>query len=358
MNPKIVVNLKKLETNLRFLTDKIKAHDLSIMAITKVHCADPQMIQVFEQVTDIEYFGDSRLENLKSYQDSAKKKALIRIVMPSEVTDTVRYADLSFHSELKTLQLINEAAEKQNKIHGVLLMFDLGDLREGFFEEESLLQAADEVLAMSHVNLVGLGTNLMCYGGVIPSEENLARLVALKEQIESKHGIALEMISGGNSSSLHLLEDDQQQVPEGITNLRIGEAYLLGRETAFQGDIVGTYQDVFTLEVEIVELKEKPSYPIGQLGPDAFGNKPVFEDKGIRLRGVLAIGRQDVDITNIYPLDTSLEIVGASSDHLIVDFTDADGDYKVGDVVAFNVEYGALLSAFTSKYVTKAYRRE
>ena len=355
MNPKLVVDMKKLEENIRFLTDKITAQGLSIMVITKVHGADPVMVDLFEQFPEIAYFGDSRIENLKSYQDSAKKKALIRIPMPSEVDDAVRYADLSFHSELKTLHLINEAAKKQGKVHDVLLMFDLGDLREGFFEESALFEAVAEVVKMPHVNLFGIGTNLMCYGGVIPSEENLGRLVKLKDDIEAQHGITLEMVSGGNSSSLHLLENDLESIPAGINNLRIGEAYLLGRETAFQ-EGVGIHQDVFTLEVEIVELKVKPSYPIGKLGIDAFGNKPVFEDKGYLLRGVLAIGRQDVDVANIWPYDQRLEMIGASSDHLMVDFTAAQGNYEVGNIVQFNVEYGALLSAFTSKYVTKSYQ--
>ena len=45
----------------------------------------------------------------------------------------------------------------------------------------------------------------------------------------------------------------------------------------------GNRQDTVKLVAEVIELKRKPSMPIGKIGKDAFGNTPVFEDKGIRL---------------------------------------------------------------------------
>jgi len=356
MNPKIIIDLSKLESNIKFLTDKIKGKNLSITAVTKAHNADPRIVNLFEQFSEIEYFGDSRVENLKTYQVSSKKKIMIRIPMPSEVDDVVRYADISFNSELETLKLLNEAAKKQGKIHEVLLMMDLGDLREGFFDEGELLETVSEVVKSKNLRLIGLGTNLTCYGGVIPNYENLNRLAALKDKIETLHDLSLSMISGGNSSSLYLLEDGDEVLPKDVTNLRIGEAYLLGRETAFETEYENMYQDVFTISAEIVELKQKPSYPVGEIGIDAFGNKPSFVDKGIRLRGILAIGKQDIPVDSISPLDDKLEIVGASSDHLIVDFTDSGSDYHVGDAVSLKLEYGSLLATFTSKYVKKEYK--
>lgn len=356
MNPKIIIDLNKLESNIKFLTNKMKNKNLSITAITKVHNADPKIVSLFEKFPEIEYFGDSRIENLQSYQTSTKKKIMIRIPMPSEVDEVVRYADISFNSELKTLNLLNKAAEKQGKVHEVLLMVDLGDLREGFFDESELLESVSEIVKSKNLKLIGLGANLTCYGGIIPEHDNLNMLVTLKTKIESLYDLTLPMISGGNSSSLYLLEDGDESLPEGVTNLRIGEAYLLGRETAFETEYKTMYQDVFTILAEIVELKQKPSYPIGKIGVDAFGNKPSFIDKGVRLRGILAIGKQDIPLDNISPIDKGLEIVGASSDHLIVDFTNSEHDYHVGDTVSLKLEYGSLLAAFTSKYVKKEYK--
>jgi len=356
MNPKVVVNLEQLESNVRFLTDKMKQNNLSITAVTKVHNADPQVIKVFEQFPEIEYFGDSRIENLISFCTSSKKKVLIRIPMHSEVGDVVQYADISFNSELSTIKLLDQEAKKQGKMHQVLLMVDLGDLREGFFEEQELMEVVAEVVKMEHIELAGLGVNLTCYGAIIPDEENLGRLIDYKNTIEERFGLKLPMISGGNSSSLYLLDREDVSLPEGITNLRVGEAYLLAGETAFSTPYEEMFQDVFTLRAEIVELKVKPSFPIGTIGVDAFGQSPVFEDQGKRLRGVLGIGRQDIPaLDSITPCDDKLEIMGASSDHLIVDFTDTDQAYKVGDEIVFKLDYGSLLASFTSKYVKKEY---
>ena len=356
MYPKLVVNLKKLQFNVAFLAAKMKDHDLSITAVTKVHSADKEIVNVFEGCQEIEYFGDSRIENLKTYQGSQKKKILIRIPMHSETKDVIQYADISFNSELSTIRLLNEEARQQNKVHDVLLMVDLGDLREGFFQAADLMDTVAEMVEMSHIKLIGLGTNLTCYGAVLPDEENLGQLLVYQTKIEERFHLKLDMISGGNSSSLYLLEDSELTLPSGINNLRIGEAFFSGGETAHGREYPEMHDDVFLLQAEIVEFKEKPSFPIGSRGIDAFGQFPTFEDKGNRIRGILAVGRQDIAFDGLRPLDTKLAIVGASSDHLIVDFTDSDEAYKVGDVIEFKLHYGAMLSAFTSKYVNKEYR--
>jgi len=357
MYPKLVVNLKKLESNIRFLTDLMKAHDLSITAVTKVHSANPEVVKIFEKFPEIEYFGDSRIKNLMTYQHSKKKKILIRIPMHSEVEAVVKYANISFNSEISTIRLLNNAAKQANKIHQILLMVDLGDLREGFFAKAELMTAVGEILDMENIELFGLGVNLTCYGAVIADEENLGELIAYHEKIKTQFNIELPMISGGNSSSLYLLDDDNLTLPKGITNLRVGDAFFSGEETSRGTKYPEMFDDVFVLQAEIVELKEKPSYPIGNRGVDAFGQIPTFEDKGNRIRGILAVGRQDTVFDGLKPFDDGLSIVGASSDHLIVDFTDSEQLYQVGDIVEFKLHYGAMLATFTSKYVTKEYVR-
>jgi len=357
MYPKVVVNLKKLESNIRFLIDKMKAYDLTITAVTKVHSANPEIVKVFEEFSEIEYFGDSRIKNLMSYQHSKKKKILIRIPMHSEVDAVVEYADISFNSEISTVRLLNDAAKKAGKVHQILLMVDLGDLREGFFKEADLLTAVDEIINMENIKLVGLGVNLTCYGAVIADEKNLGELIAYHEKIKAQFGVELPMISGGNSSSLYLLDDDNLTLPKGITNLRIGDAFFSGEETSRGTKYPEMFDDVFVLQAQLVELKEKPSFPIGKRGVDAFGQIPTFEDKGNRMRGILAVGRQDTVFDGLKPFDDGLSIVGASSDHLLVDFTDSDQSYQVGDIVEFKLHYGAMLAVFTSKYVTKEYVR-
>jgi len=300
--------------------------------------------------------ADSRIQNLKKYEGAKKERVLLRLPMNSETDEVVKYADISLNSELKTIKNLNESAKRQNKIHKILLMIDLGDLREGIFfkNEDEIYHTVEEVLKLNNIELFGLGVNLTCYGAVIPKSDNLSILVEIARKIEKKFDIKLQMISGGNSSSIYLI--GRKELPEGINNLRVGEAFLLGGETAYSQKLEGFYDDAFTLEAEIVELKEKQSVPIGETGVDAFGNKPVYEDRGIIKRAIIAVGRQDVDPDALHPTDSKIDILGASSDHLILDISKSDMKYKVGDIVNFKLSYSSLLRATTSGYVDRVYK--
>ena len=251
--------------------------------------------------------------------------------------------------------MLNEEAKKLGVTHNILLMIDLGDLREGIFyqNEDVIFQTVEEILAMSNINLYGIGVNLTCYGAIIPKNDNLSKLTAIAAKIEEKFGIKLEMISGGNSSSIYLV--GKGELPAGINNLRLGESFLLGNDTAYGEKLPGTTGDALMLEAQIVELKEKPSLPIGEVGVDAFGQKPYYEDRGIIKRAIIAVGKQDTDIDSMEPVDEKIDILGGSSDHIILDVTNSDKEYKVGDVVAFTLGYGGMLKTATSPYVEKAY---
>lgn len=347
--PALIIDKKKIKHNTEFLVSKCKNLGLNIAAVTKVYCAIPEVAQAM--IDGGAYMiADSRIENIKKLSKLNAPKLMLRIPMKSQVRDLVKYSDYSLNSEIETIRAISAEAIKQKKTHKIILMTDLGDLREGVWNED-LISFVEEIIDLEGIELAGLGTNLTCYGGVIPTEENLGQLVSLAEEIENKYNIKLEIISGGNSSSLHLVF--KNQMPKRINQLRLGESIVLGLETAFGERIEGTHRDAFTLAIEIIEIKEKPSAPIGQIGMDAFGQKPVFEDKGIRKRGILAAGREDINLSGIIPRDSSISILGASSDHLLVDFTDCQKDYKVGDIVEFDVTYGGLLTAATSEYVKK-----
>ncbi|SHK21853.1 ornithine racemase Orr [Tepidibacter formicigenes] len=355
MYPRLEVSLNKLKHNANILSKKCKEKGIETAVVTKVYCAFPEVVKPLED-SGIKYIADSRIKNLKKLQDVNIPKILIRIPMLTEVSEVVKYADISLNSEFEVVKKLDEESKKLNKKHKVALMVDLGDLREGYFKEEELLEVVEKVLKLENIELIGLGTNLTCYGAVIPSKENLSKLCSLAEKIEDKFNINLSFVSGGNSSSLHLLDKDE--MPKGITNLRLGEAIALGRETAYGEVIKGTYQDTFKLVCEIVELKEKPSIPIGEIGVDAFGNKPYYEDRGIRKRAIVGIGKQDINVDGIIPIDTKIDILGASSDHLILDVTDSDKEYKVGDKIEFNLEYGGLMACTTSEYVAKVFKYE
>jgi predicted amino acid racemase len=210
------------------------------------------------------------------------------------------------------------------------------------------------VLAQPALELWGIGTNLTCFGGILADEENLGCLTDIAAALRRSLDTPLPIVSGGNSSSIGLLLDGR--MPKGVNHLRLGEAVLLGNDTAKCAPLPGLYTDVFCLSAELVEVKTKPSRPIGTAGANAFGEPVHFEDEGEQLRGILAIGRQDTNAEGLKPLDAGVRILGASSDHLIVDLTQAKTEYRVGDILSFLPDYGALLKAYTSAYVIKAYQ--
>lgn len=351
MYPRLVIRMDKLKENATHILEMTASFGISVSAVTKVFCADFKVAEVLCQV-GFTSLADSRLENLERIQAIQSEKMLLRLPMMSQAEKTVDLADISLNSELPVIRALNRAAERAGKRHKILLMVDLGDLREGVLPEQ-VPEFVEEILKMRHIELVGLGTNLTCYGGVLPDEENLGKLVALSARIERDFGCHFTMLSGGNSSSLHLLQSGR--LPREITHLRLGESVVLGRETAYGTLIEGMHPDVFTLEAEIVELKRKSSIPIGTIGRDAFGKTPIFEDKGERLRAILAVGRQDVDPSGLTPESEGIEVIGASSDHLIVDVTESDRGYAVGDKMSFRLNYSALLRLATSPYVTRVY---
>lgn len=349
MFPRVEISLTKIRENSEILSKMCSGQGLSMWAVTKCFCAIPE---VSSAIVDggASMLADSRISNLKKLRDIKVPKVLLRIPMQTEVSEVVEYADYSLNSEITTLRLLGEAAANKNKIHNVIIMVDLGDLREGIWPDmvdEFVLEA----VKIKGICIKGFGVNLTCYGGVIPNRENLGKLVEIAKEMEKKYRLEIEIISGGNSSSFYLVQ--KKEMIEGINNLRLGEVLLLGRETAFGEPVKGLNKDVFILKGQIIELKDKPSVPIGEIGMDAFGNNPTFEDKGVIKRAIVGFGRQDIDPAGIDPLDSKIEIIGGSSDHTLLDLTECDKDYKVGDILEFYLDYGSLLRSMTSEYVEK-----
>lgn len=357
MYPQLRIDLGKINKNLEKAVSIAKQGGCSLMIVTKSFCADKQIVAEILKNDYVQFLADSRIKNIASYADKAhmagKETVLLRLPMLEEIPDVVRYADISLNSELETIKHLDQEAAIQNKKHRVILMIDMGDLREGMFfkDEAAIFDICGEILKMDHVVLEGIGVNLSCYGAIIPKPENLGGLCAIAEKIEKKFSIRLNIISGGNSSSIYLIP--RGQLPARINNVRLGEAFILGNETAYSRRIEGTFNDAVTLRAQIVELKNKPSIPIGEVGVDAFGEVPVYEDRGLIDRAILAVGKQDTNPDGMTPLNTAADILGASSDHLIMDVSKED--YKVGDLVDFALDYGALLKLFTSEYVDRAY---
>ena len=350
--PRITADLTKIKHNIEMLLSLCGENGVSIAAVTKVVCADERIVRVLED-SGVAQLADARTENLARL-DTQKPKLLLRAPAPQEAEETVALADISLVSEIETIRALGKAARETGKTHQIILMIDLGDLREGllFLEREAIYRAADAAKEETGVSLIGVGTNLTCYGAIIPDETNLGELCRIADELRARTGLPIPIVSGGNSSSLGLLK--RGMVPEGINHLRLGESIFLGNDTAACRVMNGLYGDAFTLSTRLIEVQRKPSVPIGESGANAFGEHPTFESQGDQIRGICKIGRQDTVADGLTPRESDIKIIGASSDHLIVDLTNAK-DYRVGDILDFTPDYGALLRAYTSAYVARDY---
>jgi predicted amino acid racemase len=350
-SPSLTIDLDKIEHNARHIVGSCQGHGIEVTGVTKVACGHPGVARAMLRggVTGI---ADSRLENIRRLRGAGIRDSLMLLRIPplSRIEEVVELVDISLNSELSVLAALSGAALQQGRVHDVILMVDLGDRREGILPQD-LVPLTEQAVKLPGIRIRGLGSNLACFAGVVPGEENMQRLVALGGEIEQRFGLELEWLSGINSSGLELIRAGR--MPGRINHARIGEAILLGRETTQHRPWPGTWQDAFILHAEILELKRKPSLPEGKRAEDAFGRKPQFEDRGEMLRALLNVGREDVDVSGIAPLDTRLTVLGASSGYLVIDATPAEGDMQVGDTLAFALNYSALLTTMTSEYVMK-----
>ena len=135
-------------------------------------------------------------------------------------------------------------------------------------------------------------------------------------------------------------------MPERINSMRLGEVMTIGRDLPDLYDTPMPYmiRDAWHLKAEVIEVHRKPTHPIGELCTDAFGHKQVYTDRGIRNRALLAIGKLDYAFPEeLVPTEPGIEVIGASSDHTIIDIEDCPKEIKTGDIVEFEIRYTALL---------------
>jgi len=347
------IDLDKVRDNSRIIVEKCRPLGIEVLGVTKGFSAKPRIVKAMIQ-GGITTLADSRLENIMALRKKGFTQdiTLLRIPRISAVKKVIAYTNYSVNSEYSVIRQLSDAALAQGTKHKIVLMVDVGDLREGVLPEDAFVMA-QRISMLKGVTLAGVGTNMGCYGGILPTMSNLNMLIDIANEIEKRAGIKLEIVSGGGTSSLRLIEAGE--MPKGINQLRIGEGILLGTDTTHDNIIPWLHQDAFVLRAEVIEVKTKPSVPIGELGHDAFGNTPVFEDNGMRKRAIVSLGRQDVNVEGVFPLNTKMHILGASSDHLIVDVTDADENIKVGGQISFKLNYQGLLFLSNSKYVKKVY---
>ena len=348
--PRVEIHLDKLAHNARQLKRFFRERNIRISAVVKGATADLAVARTLISA-GVRSLADSRVANIEKMKKAGLKAhfLLLRPPSSSEMEAAVRYADMSFHTEIDTIRAVSAEALRQNKVHPILLMVEMGDLREGILKED-LPAFIEEVLKLKGVHLIGLGTNFACLNGVIPTEKKMKEFSTLVRAMRKRFSLELPVISGGNSAN-YLWSLSTKDLGE-VNHLRIGEALLLGRETVEGLAIPGLYQDAFRFVAEVIESRRKPSKPFGKQAKNAFGETVETKDIGPIQRIIINAGRQDVAVSGLTP-PRSLEIIGASSDHIVLHAK--GGMIPVGSEIPFSMNYSALLSAMTSPYVHRQY---
>ena len=350
--PRLEIDLDKIHHNARTLVRLLGHRGISVTGVAKATLGSPEVAGALLRA-GVNALGDSRIENIEAMRRARvpASMTLIRSPMLSQAKRIVMHADVSFNTELDVISKLSSEARKANRTHGVVLMVELGDLREGIMPGD-LEDAVRQMLRFPNIALKGIGANLACRSGVAPDARNMTELSALADSIDATFGPALGsklgIVSGGNSANLQwaLSGADTGR----INNLRLGESILLGCEPLRRQPIDGLHTDAITLVAEVIESKHKPSQPWGEVAQNAFGEIPASTDRGCIWQAILAIGRQDTDPNGLHA-PPGIEVLGASSDHLIAN--SGHHRLRVGAEVTFQLNYSALLRAMTSPFITK-----
>ncbi|NJM16747.1 MAG: alanine/ornithine racemase family PLP-dependent enzyme [Bacteroidales bacterium] len=350
----IELDKKKLQHNYKYLDSLFKKHNISWGIVTKVLCGNEVFLK---EVLDlgINQVCDSRTTNLSAIKKLKPNIETVYIKPPAKrnIKEVVKYADISFNTEYSTIRALSDEAKRQDKVHRIIIMIEMGDLREGVMRDE-FIDFYARVFELPNTEVVGIGTNLNCLNGVLPNNDKLIQLSLYKQLIEARFNKKIPLVSGGSSVTIPLLF--KELLPFGITHFRIGETLFFGNDLYNNTRLKNMETHIFRLFAEIIELSEKPMVPEGEMGTNVAGHAIVINEENYgrtSFRAIIDLGLLDVEDKNLRPLDKQLTFVGASSDMIVLDLGDNNKSYKVGDLIEFEVNYLGALSVLNSNYIEK-----
>lgn len=351
----ITLDRNKLKYNYMYLNKLFSDNSIEWGIVTKVLCGYRNYLR---EVMDlgIRQICDSRITNLKIIKSLAPGIETVFIKPPAlrYLASVVKYADVSFNTEYETIRLLSDEAVLQKKVHKIVIMIELGELREGVMRDQ-FIEFYEKVFRLPNIEVAGIGTNLTCMYGVLPNQDKLVQLCLYKQLIEAKFNKVIPYITGGTSVTIPLIE--QALLPQGVNHFRVGESLFLGTDVYNHQANPDLHQDVFRLYAEIIELSEKPNLPDGNLGNNLTGQKidvleypPAVSTSN---RAIVDIGLLDVEAEHISPVNKSFKLVGSSSDMMVIDLGENDQELRVGDVIAFDLDYMGILRIMNCDYVDK-----
>lgn len=325
--PELIFDLGKLRHNTQALVTS--AGGVKVFGVTKGCAGSPRVAEAMVR-GGVAGLADSRLTHLLELRKRFPEIPLLALRQPMrheirpmlEIDATLMVSDLRFAADLAS------TAADLRRSRLIVLMIEIGDGREG-------LAPADFDLFLSNLRrwpslkLAGIAANVGCHGGKHPDAGMLTVLDRLAAAARAA-GFSVDIVSAGNSSCWNLLSEGK--LPVTTNQIRLGEAILLGRETAEGRAIPGIYQNSATVKAEVLEVAIKD------------GSE----------QAVLAIGLQDIGAGTLEPLDKHLKVTRVTSDHCIL-LAKAGHNVFCGGLVEFLPSYFAMQSLAASPYVRKAY---
>ena len=350
----VTFDIEKLKLNFDYLNNLFAQHQIKWSVVTKMLSGNKLFLTELLKL-DINQVCDSRVSNLKTIKSIKPEVETVYIKPPAKraIGGVVKYADISLNTELETIKMLSKEAQRQNKIHKVIIMMELGELREGV-KREDFIDFYESVFEQKNIDVVGVGANLTCLYGVLPNRDKLFQLSLYQQIIEAKFNKKLPYVSGGSSVTIPLIF--QKLLPEGINHFRVGETLYLGTDVYNDRPLANMSNHIFMLYSEIIELIEKPMVPEGTMGTNLEGDTYKFELEKIgqtSIRAIIDIGLLDVEIKHLEFVDNDISIAGASSDVIVIDLGENKKKYKVGDLIEFKLDYMGTLRILNSKYVDK-----
>jgi len=351
---RLVINLQALHHNIQTIDGWVKDHGASWTLVTKALSGHVDTIRAL-QALGVRSMADSRVDNLKAIGKISPdfESWYLRPPTLTYVREIIEVSDVSLNSELQVIDDIDRVAGEMGKTHHIIIMIELGDLREGILPG-SLIGFYNHVFKLGHVEVLGIGANLGCLAGIVPTVDQMMQLVLYRELLQLKFNHSLPMISAGSSAVIPMLLEGR--VPKSINHFRIGEAVFLGTDLIHGGILPGLRDDAFTLEAEIVEIKEK-SLAMQADGSGISTFEPISKEKfapGQRgYRALLAAGQLDTDVKALTPISPNVQLAGASSDVMVVNLGDNPDGMKIGDSVRFRPAYSALIRLMVGKFIEK-----
>ena len=350
----IELNKEKLLHNFYFLDDLFKRNKIKWGVVSKILCGNKDYLKLLLEL-GIKEIHDSRISNLKVIKriNPDVQTVYIKPAPRRSIRSLVKYADVSLNTEYDSIRMISEEAQRQNKNHKIIIMVEMGDLREGVMGDD-LIDFYSSVFKLSNIEIVGLGTNLNCLNGVMPTHDKMVQLSLYKQLIEAKFNKKIPWISGGSSVTIPMIY--KKLIPAGVNHFRIGETLFFGNDLITSKPIKGMKTDIFKLYAEIIELTEKPLVPIGEIGTNVAGESPEINENDYgktSFRAILDIGLLDIDTKNITPLKKNLRFSGASSDMIVLDIGRNSAKLKAGDLVELRLDYMGALRILNSDYIDK-----